>query len=120
MKSERPRYVVCRIESKADKTEFATLPSSKQISGIVWKKLRELYGTVGASDIAMHLIESEGQNEMVIFRTHHRAVSRLRAALSPVLEISNTGFVLRPLKTTGLLSKAHKLAASLQSEEEKE
>ncbi len=117
MKSERPRYLVVTMEHIVDEDHCGQddgLPlAEKDVSDAIWMRIRELYGVVGASEIAMHLVELSEKQGFIILRTHLRGIARLRAALTPELRILPLSLKLRTLKTTGLLSRARAIVKGL-------
>jgi RNase P/RNase MRP subunit POP5 len=99
---ERVRYITVRMISPIQIQE-------KDVWYIISSEIRRLFGTFGAAQVGLFLSHYDEKNQGGIFRSSHKYVHRVRAALCFIHGYQNHPLFIITENVTGSLKKAKEL-----------
>jgi RNase P/RNase MRP subunit POP5 len=102
---ERVRYINIRIISPSQLQE-------KEFWYSISTEVKRLFGTLGAAEVGLFLSHFDQRNQGGIFRSSHKYVHRVKAALCFVSSRKNIPLFVYSENVTGTLKKAKELLSN--------
>ncbi len=99
---ERVRYINIRVICQAELQE-------KELWSIISSEVKRLFGTIGAAEVGLFLSYFDQKNQCGIFRSSHRYVHRVKAALCFIHFHRNIPIFLFSESVSGSIKKAKEL-----------
>ncbi|UCG36128.1 MAG: hydrogenase maturation protease [Candidatus Bathyarchaeota archaeon] len=100
MRNEKRRYL-------AVKAEDTKQTDTRDLMSAIWDSIYRLFGEVGASKTSLSRIRSD-DDEILILRCSHKALSMVRAAIAATTEIHGQTVTIRVLAVSGTLNALRK------------
>ncbi|MHA1969254.1 MAG: Rpp14/Pop5 family protein [Candidatus Hodarchaeales archaeon] len=99
---ERVRYINIRVISSVELQE-------KELWFLISAEVKQLFGSIGAAEIGLFLSYFDQKNQCGIFRSSHKYVHRVKAALCFIHYHRNSPLFLYSESVTGSIKKAKEL-----------
>jgi len=101
----RRRYLALKIESEEPLSE-------KDLIGAIWNSILQLFGEYGASQTNLYLVEFNPKNDYAILRCSHKAVDRVRAAVTAITRVNEKPVAIHIMRVSGTLRALRKKLAA--------
>ncbi len=105
---ERVRYINIRVICQAELQE-------KELWFLISSEVKRLFGTLGAAEVGLFLSYFDQKNQCGIFRSSHRYVHRVKAALCFIHFHRNIPIFLFSESVSGSIKKAKELLNGTKS-----
>ena len=99
---ERVRYINIRVISLVELQE-------KELWYLISAEVKQLFGSIGAAEIGLFLSYFDEKNQCGVFRSSHKYVHRVKAALCFIHYQRNSPLFLYSESVTGSIKKAKEL-----------
>jgi ribonuclease P/MRP protein subunit POP5 len=100
-KRERRRYLALKVQSEEHS-------DGRTVMDAVDTSVKRLFGEYGASQANLRLIEYIPQNNQLVIRCSHKALEKVRAAITSTIEINGKTAAIHVVGVSGTLKALSK------------